>query len=177
MLQQVYQRLCEQHDSITKLSKANHNATQQIDDLEEEMEGYRRRMDDAQADMEDLRQDIIVLKGDLRKRGIEPRLPARRLRTNEESNSGAQSISRHSPDGITNNTDPNDPRLALARRMKEGMSSGVLRSRLSHIPGSEDLMNEDSGHNQDQEDLRSKLQAAQDALDRERRQCGQMEQR
>ncbi len=72
ILQSVYTRLFEQHTFIKTLSNEKHEMHQELLELREENETVMCELQDKENKLETLNYDIGILKGNLRRHGLDP---------------------------------------------------------------------------------------------------------
>lgn len=173
-LQQMANRLCQQHSSIKKLSVDCHELKQILDELQEERDSLKQLMHKRETEIVGFKEDKAILVGELRRRGHDVKLPHR---TADYGVTNYDSDNILTPRSDTSSYEKSEDDIGRRRSTKEGIYSPTPlilaeggRSRVSltkklSIRRSEDESWRDSNAS---DDLKERVKWLQTALEKEK---------
>ena len=197
-LQQILKRISEQHELIRNLSEGQHESRLELTELREERDANHQLLKRRDHELKSLKEDVFLLRAELKKRGTEPRLPRQAVddysgREHSGSNSPQQGTPDHTrrfksdsaAEPMHNGYDPEyENRKRFQRRERDGIfkatplllaegsraeSKRVVQRTNSLKPIQGEGRNNYKDPPADQGDLRDMLWRAEIALEKEKK--------
>ena len=186
-LEQVANRLCQQHNSIKRLSEEYHELKQIFDELREESDALKQMLHRRDEEIDRLKQDCGLLMGELKRRGLDYKLPTRTSTSNADYDPDAlsprsdmsnySSLGREEESGIGVNRKGSKLYAPTPLIMAEGgRSRSFLEKRVKNIDLSHSMQDKWVWPESNApDDLKEKVRWLQAALENEREKHGNKE--